>query len=87
MKPGLGADDRLIDLSQTAREGAGIFIRGQLVHDLTEYLAHYHKERCHQGIGNVIPFPVSQAANDRKGTIECHERLGGTLKFYERKAA
>ncbi len=64
-----------------------LFGEQSLHHVLTEYLAHYHKERCHQGIGNVIPFPVSQAANDREGPTECHERLGGTLKFYERKMA
>jgi len=39
---------------------------------------HYHGERCHQGLGNVIPFPASPPANDREGKIHCHERLGGT---------
>ena len=28
-----------------------------------------------------------QAANDLEGPIQCHERLGGTLKFYARKVA
>jgi putative transposase len=36
---------------------------------------------------NVIPFPSGPPANDRKGPIQCHERLGGTLKFYAQKAA
>jgi len=56
-------------------------------HVLSEYLAHYHQERCHQGLGNVIPFPKPQAANDLEGPIQCHERLGGLLKFYNRQAA
>jgi hypothetical protein len=64
-----------------------LFGENSLRHVLNEYLAHYHTEWCHQGIGNVIPFPANQAANDRKGPIQCRERLGGTLKFYERRAA
>jgi transposase InsO family protein len=65
-----------------------LFGEKSLRHVLTEYLAHYHGERCHQGLGNVIPFPATPAANDREsGPIQCHERLGGTLKFYGRKAA
>ncbi len=58
-----------------------------LRHVLSAYLAHYHKERCHQGLGKVIPFPASQAANDPEGSIECYERLGGMLQFYARRAA
>jgi transposase InsO family protein len=54
---------------------------------LSEYLTHYHTERCHQGLGHVIPFPSRPAANDHEGLIECRERLGGMLKFYARKAA
>ena len=50
-------------------------------------MAHYHQERCHQGLDNVIPFPKPQAANDLEGPIQCYERLGGTLKFYARKVA
>jgi transposase InsO family protein len=64
-----------------------LFGEKSLRHVLTEYLAHYHRERCHQGLGNVIPFPEPHANNDREGPIECHERLGGTLKFYQRKVA
>jgi transposase InsO family protein len=64
-----------------------LFGERSLRHVLSEYLAHYHKERCHQGLGNVIPCPARPAANDHEGPIGCHERLGGTLKFYTRKAA
>ena len=64
-----------------------LFGENSLRHVLNEYLAHYHAERCHQGLGNVISFPANQAANDREGPIHCHERLGGTLKYYERKVA
>jgi transposase InsO family protein len=64
-----------------------LFGEKSLRHVLKEYLAHYHTERCHQGLGNVIPFPEPHAANDREGPIQCHERLGGMLKFYQRQAA
>jgi transposase InsO family protein len=64
-----------------------LFGERSLHHVLSQYLAHYHEERCHQGLGNVIPFPVRQVANDYEGPIECRERLGGMLKFYARKAA
>jgi len=64
-----------------------LFGESSLRHVLSEYLAHYHAERCYQGLGNVIPFPTRRAANDHEWPIECHERLGGTLKFYNRLAA
>ena len=64
-----------------------LFGERSLRHTLTQYTSHFHQERPHQGIGNVIPFPESQPANDRERPIQCHERLGGLLKSYERKAA
>ena len=54
---------------------------------LSEYVEHDHQERCHQGLGNVMPFRARQAATDREGPMECRERLGGLLKYYNRKAA
>jgi putative transposase len=54
------------------------------------YLAHYHLERPHQGLGNR---PLS-AADDPPATLPfrlsevvCSERLGGLLKHYYRQAA
>jgi putative transposase len=64
-----------------------LFGENSLRYVLKEYLMHYHAERCHQGLGNGIPLPANHAANDREGPIQCHERLGGALKFYNRKAA
>jgi putative transposase len=57
---------------------------------IDQYLAHYHLERPHQGLGNrplsaaddppaTLPFPPSEVA--------CRERLGRLLKHYNRKAA
>ena len=51
-----------------------------------EFVAHYHHERNHQGLGNVLIFPRSvQTRSDNP--IVCRERLGGLLKYYHRPAA
>ena len=51
-----------------------------------EFVEHYHAERNHQGLGNVIPFPSRDSASP-VGRIGRRERLGGLLSFYERNAA
>ena len=53
---------------------------------LTEYVAHFHAERNHQGKGNVLLFP-SVAVWHRMGTIRCRDRLGGLLRYYHQAAA
>jgi hypothetical protein len=57
-----------------------------LRHVIREYLAHYHAERNHRGLGNVIPFP-DRRLEAREGTLVKAERLGGLLNFYHRQAA
>ena len=64
-----------------------LFGERSLCYVLSEYVEHYHQERCHQGLGNVIPLPSRRPANDREGPMACRERLGGLLKYYYRKAA
>lgn len=55
---------------------------------LKEYMEHYHEERNHQGIENVIPFPNERNnPGSSHGNIVCRERLGGLLRFYHREAA
>src|SRR6266853_3166350 len=39
---------------------------------LTEYVAHFHAERNHQGKGNVLLFP-SVAVRHRTGTVRCRD--------------
>ena len=58
--------------------------RESLVNAFAEYAAHYHDERSHQGIGNVL---INGAAPQIKGIVETRERLGGLLKYYRRRAA
>ena len=54
---------------------------------LQQYLLHYHEERNHQGKENRILFPFHPKARRKEGAVQCRERLGGLLKYYEREAA
>ena len=54
---------------------------------LSEYVEHFHAERNHQGKGNVLLFPWPTLPGEHDGLIQCRERLGGLLKYYEREAA
>ena len=49
-----------------------------------QYVKHYHHERNHQGLGNLIPFPKSAGKPDKHSTIRKSERLGGLLNYYHR---
>ena len=57
----------------------------QLRRAAESYVAHYHGERNHQGLGNRLIEGTSVANED--GEVLCNERLGGLLKFYHREAA
>jgi len=59
---------------------------GSLRRAVREFVAHYHRERNHQGLGNVLIFPP-RGQTRRDGRIVCRERLGGLLKYYHRPAA
>jgi len=52
---------------------------------LREYVEHYHHERNHQGVGNVIPFPRGAAGELTE--VRRRDRLGGSLRYYHRDAA
>jgi len=53
---------------------------------ITEYLAHYHAERNHQGLDNRLINP-NEDVGLSDGDVRCHERLGGMLRYYHRQAA
>jgi len=61
------------------------FSEAQLRHAIKEYVAHYHLERNHQGLGNRLL--KSGAAANSDGEVACHARLGGMLKYYSRQKA
>jgi transposase InsO family protein len=64
-----------------------LFGEASLRHALAQYVAHFHHERNHQGKGNVLLFPTASPDAEHTGPIQCRERLGGLLKYYEREAA
>jgi putative transposase len=51
-----------------------------------EFVAHYNRERNHQGLENkiiqsdLLRFPV-------EGEVRCRKRLGGLLRYYYREAS
>jgi putative transposase len=57
-----------------------------LYYVLHQYLAHYHAERNHQGIGNHIIAPEGEMGC-QTGQVVRRERLGGLLSYYHRVAA
>ena len=63
-----------------------LFGEGSRRRAVREFDAHYHHERNHQGLGNVLIFPTAIPMNSRDRVV-CRERLGGLLKFYHRPAA
>jgi len=64
-----------------------VFFGEKSLHAATlSYIAHYHAERNHQGVGNQLLIPDNEV-NRTVGEIECRERLGGLLRYYYRKAA
>ncbi len=64
--------DRMIFIGESALRRA-----------LREFVAHYHGERNHQGIGNRL---IERSPPSSRGAIGCRERLGGLLRFYGRAA-
>jgi hypothetical protein len=56
-----------------------------LYYALQQYLAYYHAERNHQGLGNQLIAP--EPTGSRQGsTVMRRERLGGLLSYYHREA-
>jgi transposase InsO family protein len=67
--------DRIVPLGET-----------HLRHAVSEFAAHYHGERPHQGLGNNLIAPtIAHAAGT--GPVRRRQRLGGTLNYYYRVAA
>ncbi|MBT62100.1 MAG: hypothetical protein CML13_02700 [Puniceicoccaceae bacterium] len=50
-----------------------------------QYVEHFHQERNHQGLDNLIPFPNIPQNDSEIGPIVKSERLGGLLNYYYRE--
>jgi putative transposase len=65
-----------------------LFGEGSLRRALTQFQEHYLFERNHQGKGSILLFPRADQLPASYGpSIGCHQRLGGLLKYYYRRAA
>ncbi len=62
--------DRMIFFGEASRRKA-----------LREFETHYHEERNHQGLDNLLIDPGDEVGNTT-GAIECRERLGGLLRYF-----
>ena len=50
------------------------------------FIAHYHVERNHQGVGNRLIQPELDHLTNT-GAVQRRKRLGGMLNYYYRAAA
>jgi putative transposase len=53
---------------------------------IQSYLAHYHHERNHQGVGNQL-IVADPSMEHQRGFVVRRKRLGGLLSYYHREAA
>ena len=53
---------------------------------IREFIAHYHGEINHQGLGNRLITPV-EVIGAKTGSVRRRQRLGGMLNYYYRGAA
>lgn len=53
---------------------------------IDEYVEHYHRERPHQGLNNLVLEPPDHPPK-HEGPVVCRERIGGLLRSYHRSAA
>ena len=53
---------------------------------IQNYVAHYHGERNHQGLGNHLISPEPGHVGTA-GEVQRRQRLGGMLNYYYRAAA
>jgi hypothetical protein len=51
---------------------------------ITEFVAHYHTERNHQGLDNELIQPLARPATS--GAVHRRQRIGGMLNYYYRAA-
>src|SRR3954468_7763910 len=73
-------------IKESCLERLILFGEGSLRRAVSEFVAHYHAERNHQGLDNQIIQPEPGHASST-GSIQRRERLGGTLNYYYRAAA
>src|SRR5215510_9261851 len=56
-----------------------LFGERRLLRALDDFVAHYHGERNHQGLGNALITPSAAVAGGAQ--VRCRDRLGGLLRY------
>ena len=66
-----------------------LFGERHLSYVVREFIAHYHRERFHQGLGGQLIEKQASSATDNRtsGKVVCRSRLGGVLNLCHREAA
>jgi transposase InsO family protein len=72
-------------IKQSCLERMILFGEAGLRRATREFVAHYHLERNHQGIGNLL-IDRSHLPDATSGSIRRRQRIGGMLNYYERAA-
>jgi putative transposase len=71
------AERRVRSVKEECLSGLILFGESSLRRAVTALAEHYHRERNHQGKGNVLLFPAAeQRVGSRDGKVRCRERLG-----------
>ena len=73
-------------IKQSCLERLILFGESSLRTAVQNFVAHYHSERNHQGLGNRLIQPDPDHLVNT-GAVQCRERLGGRLNHYYRTAA
>jgi putative transposase len=71
-------------IKESCLERMSLFGEGWLRKAIHEFLAHYHHERNHQGLGNRLI--LKKACADKRGAVHRRQRLGGMLNYSYRQA-
>ena len=77
--------ERFVRIKESCLERMIFFGEDSLWNTIREFVAHYHLERNHQGLGNRLIVPMDTKA-ETTGAVERRQRLGGLLNYYYRKA-
>ncbi len=80
------AERFVLSIKQECLERMIFFSEKSLRRAVSTYVAHYHRERNHQGLNNRLIEPERNAGK-RGAEVCCRERLGGMLRYYYREAA
>jgi putative transposase len=73
-------------IKESCLERMILFGESSLRKAVYEFVAHYHAERPHQGLGNRLLRP-EPCHLESSGALQRRERLGGLLNYYYRAAA